>query len=139
MLIIIYTENNFSSVKDNSYETFVWILKHVSRSITWSLFTLKASNLVEWLLSTWSFMWWSRNSYLDCFFQTILFSAKIIRNRYTVKCSCLKWQVCLFFLGETLITLGSGTYLYMRVPRLPPLAIYHLLSNMKGFSQGTVC
>ena len=29
-----------------------------SRSITWSLFTLKASKLVNWLLSTWSFMWW---------------------------------------------------------------------------------
>ena len=24
-------------------ETFVWILNHISRSITWSLFTLKAS------------------------------------------------------------------------------------------------
>ena len=28
-------------------ETFVWILSHVSRSITWSLFTLKASYLVN--------------------------------------------------------------------------------------------
>ena len=26
--------------------------------ITWSLFTLKASNLVKPLFSTWSFMWW---------------------------------------------------------------------------------
>ena len=39
-------------------ETFVWILSHVSRSITWSLFTLKASYLVKWPISTWSFMWW---------------------------------------------------------------------------------
>ena len=28
-------------------QTFVWILNHVSRSITWSLFILKASNLVK--------------------------------------------------------------------------------------------
>ena len=33
-------------------------LSHVSRSITWSLFTLKASYLVKWSISTWSFMWW---------------------------------------------------------------------------------
>lgn len=72
----------------------------------WSLFTLKASNLVKWLLSTWSFMWWSRNSYLDCFFQTILFSAKIIRNRYTVK--LLKMQ--LSKMASVLIFLGWDTY-----------------------------
>jgi len=42
----------------STLEMFVWILNHVSRSITWSLFTLKASYLVKWLLSTWSFMWW---------------------------------------------------------------------------------
>ena len=29
----------------------------VSWSITWSLITLKGSNLVKWLLSAWSFMW----------------------------------------------------------------------------------
>ena len=39
-------------------ETFVWILNRISRSITWSLFTLKASYLVKWTISTWSFMWW---------------------------------------------------------------------------------
>ena len=39
-------------------ETFVWILNHISRSITLSLFTLKASYLVKWPISTWSFMWW---------------------------------------------------------------------------------
>ena len=39
-------------------ETFVWILNHISRCITWSLFTLKASYLVKWPISTWSFMWW---------------------------------------------------------------------------------
>ena len=39
-------------------ETFVWILNRISRSITWSLFTLKASYLVKWPISTWSFMWW---------------------------------------------------------------------------------
>ena len=39
-------------------ETFVWILNHISRSITWSLFTLKASYSVKWPISTWSFMWW---------------------------------------------------------------------------------
>ena len=30
----------------------------VSKSITWSLITLKGSNLVKWLLLAWSFMWW---------------------------------------------------------------------------------
>ena len=39
-------------------QTFVWILSHISRSITLSLFTLKASYLVKWPISTWSFMWW---------------------------------------------------------------------------------
>ena len=39
-------------------ETFVWILSHISRPITWFLFTLKASYLVKWSISTWSFMWW---------------------------------------------------------------------------------
>ena len=41
-------------------ETFVWILTHIPRSITWSdsLFTLKASYLVKWSISTWSFMCW---------------------------------------------------------------------------------
>ena len=39
-------------------ETFVWILNRISRSITWSLFTLKASYLVKWPISTSSFMWW---------------------------------------------------------------------------------
>ena len=39
-------------------ETFVWILSHNSRSITWSLFIPKSSYLVKWSISTWSFMWW---------------------------------------------------------------------------------
>ena len=39
-------------------ETFVWILNHISRSITWSLFTLKTLNFVKWPISTWSFTWW---------------------------------------------------------------------------------
>ena len=36
------------------------ILNHVSRSIiiTWFLFNLKAWNLIKWLISTWSFVWW---------------------------------------------------------------------------------
>ena len=33
------------------------IFNHISRSITLSLFTLKASYLVKWPISTWSFMW----------------------------------------------------------------------------------
>ena len=33
-------------------ETFVWILNQISRFITWSLFTLKASYLVKWSIST---------------------------------------------------------------------------------------
>ena len=41
----------------STLQTFVWILNHVSRSITWSLFTLKASNLVKRQLWTWFFMW----------------------------------------------------------------------------------
>ena len=39
-------------------ETFVRILNHISRSITWSLFTLKASYLAKWSILTWSFIWW---------------------------------------------------------------------------------
>ena len=31
----------------STLEKFVWILNHVSRSITWSLFTLKAWNLIS--------------------------------------------------------------------------------------------
>ena len=38
-------------------ETFVWILDHISRCITWSPFTLKASFSVKWPISTWPFMW----------------------------------------------------------------------------------
>ena len=37
--------------------TFVWILSHVSRSITWSLLTLKASYVVQWSILTWFVMW----------------------------------------------------------------------------------
>ena len=39
-------------------ETFVWILNHISKSITWSLLTLKASYLVKWPMLRWSFMRW---------------------------------------------------------------------------------
>lgn len=35
--------------------TFIWILNHVSKSITWSLFNLKSSNFVKWPISTRSF------------------------------------------------------------------------------------
>ena len=38
-------------------ETFVWILNPISRSITWSLFTLKTPDLVKWPILKWSFMW----------------------------------------------------------------------------------
>ena len=31
----------------STLETFVWILNHVSKSITWFLFALKARNLVK--------------------------------------------------------------------------------------------
>ena len=39
-------------------KTFVCIMNHISRSITWSLFILKASYLVKCPISTWSFIWW---------------------------------------------------------------------------------
>ena len=39
-------------------EKFVWILNHIARSITWFLYTLKASQFFKWPISTWSFMWW---------------------------------------------------------------------------------
>ena len=42
----------------SKWETFVWILNHISKSITWSLFTLKPSYLVKWPMLTWSFMCW---------------------------------------------------------------------------------
>ena len=41
-------------------QTFVWILDRISRSITWSLLTLKTSYFVKWPISTWSFMWWGQ-------------------------------------------------------------------------------
>ncbi len=41
----------------SSLETFVWILSHVSRSISSFLFILKSSNFVEWPISPRSFMW----------------------------------------------------------------------------------
>ena len=44
----------------STLETFVWILNHVSRSIIWFLFALKAWNLVKWLILTWSFIWWGQ-------------------------------------------------------------------------------
>ena len=37
---------------------FVWVFNHVSRVITWSLFNLRAPNLVKWPISTWPFIWW---------------------------------------------------------------------------------
>ena len=39
-------------------QRFVWIFNHVSRVITWSLFNLRAPNLVKWPISTWPFIWW---------------------------------------------------------------------------------
>ena len=39
-------------------ETFIWILNHITRFIAWSLFTLKASCLVIWPISIWSFTCW---------------------------------------------------------------------------------
>ena len=39
-------------------EMLVWILNYISRSITWSLSTLKVLHLAKWPISTWSFMWW---------------------------------------------------------------------------------
>ena len=42
----------------STLQTFVWILNHVSGSITWSLFILKVSNLIKWQLWMWSFTWW---------------------------------------------------------------------------------
>ena len=44
----------------STLETFVWILNHVSRSITWFLFALKAWNVVKWLILTCSFIWWGQ-------------------------------------------------------------------------------
>ena len=41
----------------STLKTFVLILNHVSRSITWSLITLKASNLVKSLLSPLVYRW----------------------------------------------------------------------------------
>ena len=45
----------------STLETFVWILNHVSRSITWFLFALKAWDLVKWLILTWSLIWWDQS------------------------------------------------------------------------------
>ena len=38
-------------------ERFVWILNRITRSITWSLFIIKAPYFIKWPISTCSFMW----------------------------------------------------------------------------------
>ena len=45
-------------------QTFVWIFNYVLRSVTWSLFDLKPSNLDRWPISMLSFMWWCHC--IDC-------------------------------------------------------------------------
>ena len=52
-----YPQNQVQGNAVSKLETFVWILSHISRSITWFLFALKASYLVKWSISTWSLMW----------------------------------------------------------------------------------
>ena len=39
-------------------QRFVWLFNHVSGVITWSLFNLRAPNLVKWPILTWPFIWW---------------------------------------------------------------------------------
>ena len=54
-------QNVYMGLRDTvkKLETFVWILSHVLRAIAYrSLFNIKASNLVKWSISMWSFMWW---------------------------------------------------------------------------------
>ena len=59
-------------------QNFVWLFNHVSRVITWSLFNLRAPNLVKWLISTWPFIWWC---------QFIDLNLKLAPVRYaTLKC-----------------------------------------------------
>ena len=63
----------------NALEMFVWILNHVSRSITWSLLTLKASNVVKWLILPWFFMCWCQ--FIDW----------LILNLAAVPCATPNW------------------------------------------------
>ena len=48
-------------------QRFVWIFNHVSRVRTWSLFNLRAPNLVKWPISTWPFIWWCQ--FIDYLFK----------------------------------------------------------------------
>ena len=68
-------------------ETFVWILNHISRSITWSMLNLKSSNLVKWPISTWSLMWWCQ--IIDWLkFET---RPRSLMNFGTAYCFCPLW------------------------------------------------
>ena len=81
-------------------ETFVWILNHISKTITWSLFTLKASYLVNWPMLTWSFMWWCQ--FIDKLkFETrpsplLNFGKANIAHWQGMKTYCRSWASCGF-------------------------------------------
>ena len=103
-------------------------LSHVSRSITWSLFTLKASYLVKWSISTWSFMWWCQ--FIDWLkFETRPSSLLNFGTAYWAKsCRAFSWFSVLWtkigeFLGKvmnfkllTLILFCFLTYSYKCLP-----------------------
>ena len=76
-------------------EMFVWILNNISRPITLSLFTLKASHLVKWLISTWSFTW--QCQVIDCLtFETRPSSLMNFGTAYTVKNSHMHLHLSFF-------------------------------------------
>ena len=109
-------------------ETFVWILSHISRSITWSLFTLKAPYLLKWSILTWSFMWWCQ--FIDWLkFETRPSSLLNFGTAYWAKsCRAFSWFSVLWtkigeFLGKvmnfkllTLILFCFLTYSYKCLP-----------------------
>ena len=115
-------------------ETFVWILSHVSRSVTWSLFTLNVSYLVKWSISTWSFMWWCQ------FIDWLIFETRpsSLLNFGTAYNWCIltnsialgTWRCFLNSSNRKHRERGRGIYI------LVPIALFSSLSRRRGACQG---
>ena len=54
---------NIFQNSNNKLKVFVWLLNYALKTITWSVFNLKAANLGKWPISMLSFIWWCQ--YID--------------------------------------------------------------------------
>jgi len=87
-------------------ETFIWIPKHVQRSIPWSPFNIKELTLVKWSITTWSFMWWCQIiNWLNIFenFPSSLDNLKMAYIPWLQECSSL-FQFVVFCWTNLLIS-----------------------------------